>query len=274
MTGKEKSKTGEEIKLFSNGIQAILSTDGGCLQRFIINAQDILYPETLFQINGQLKKRGGLPILFPWAGALKNLPQHGFGRNLKWKKLPVSHDLIRKKAVLELTSNKETWQIFSYHFRCQLKVEIKDRDRDGGGDGDKAKRELFYLLTVFNEDHQVMPISPGLHPYFNIPHSDFALLETNIDGFEPKNYELEKTLFFPLQSVRLQIARLGEIKIDYGHDFRRKQSKLAVWTDNKNYLCVEPWVSSLGGFLREEERINLSPGQKAEFSFSLKFFPR
>lgn len=250
----------EKIELFAIDTQAVLSTDGGCLQKFAVDGYDLLYPETLREINGQKKKRGGMPILFPWTGALENYPQHGFARNLKWQKLKVHKDLLKKRALLELTDNRETFKIFPYHFRCQLKVELKEK-------------ELFYLLTVLNENQKKMPISPGFHPYFKIP-GDFEFLKTNIDGFEPRNYKLTETLFFPIQSVEMKIPDLGEIRINYGQEFTRQQAKLAVWTDNQDYLCVEPWSTSLGGFLKEEERLNLLPGQKAEFSLTLKFFPR
>ncbi len=131
------------------------------------------------------------------------------------------------------------------------------------------KKECFYLLAVFNEDSKEMPIASGLHPYFKVP-TDFNNLKTNIAGFEPKNYKLTETLFFPIQPVELRIPQIGEIKINYGHDFLRQSARLAIWTDNFDYLCVEPWSTSLGGFLNEKERINLAPDKKAEFSLKIQ----
>lgn len=261
MKEKEKNNPKEKIELFSNETQAVLSTQGACLEKFSVNGQDLFYPETFLEINGERKKRGGMPLLFPWAGFLANYPQHGFARNLKWEKLPVHHDLLRKRGFLELKDNKETFQIFPYHFYSQVKVEVKEK-------------ELFYLFTVFNQDQKTTPLCPGFHPYFKIPQGEFTNLRTNIEGFEPRNYQLTETLFFPMQPVELEIPQLGEIKMSFGQDFSRQQAKLAVWTDHLQYLCVEPWSAPLGGFLKEEERINLPSGHRADFSLFLKFFPR
>ncbi len=167
--------------------------------------------------------------------------------------------LLRKKALLELTANKETFKIFPYQFRLNLKVEV-------------GNQELFYLLTVFNEDKKIMPFSLGLHPYFNLSTEVFKNLKTNIKDFNPKNYKLDKTLFFKLQPVELFLSQGLKIKIDYGGDFKRDQSQLVLWSDNFNYFCVEAWSSPLGGFFKEKERINLRPGRKTEFSLKIKVF--
>ncbi len=94
----------EKIDLFIGQTRLVLSPFGGCLQKFSVNNLDILYPETLLEIKDQRKKRGGIPILFPWAGALEGLPQHGFARDLKWKKLPVHRDFIKKESLTRINS--------------------------------------------------------------------------------------------------------------------------------------------------------------------------
>jgi len=112
------------VKTLTSGrTKAVLSTNGGCVQRFLVNDLDILYPETLLEINGQTKKRGGVPILFPWAGALENYPQHGFARDMEWKVI----DQESNEILLGLKDNEQTFKIFPYHFRNGLKIELNEK---------------------------------------------------------------------------------------------------------------------------------------------------
>ncbi|MBM3205301.1 hypothetical protein FJZ41_00415 [Candidatus Shapirobacteria bacterium] len=253
MPGKEKSK--EKIELSVGKTQATILLQGAYIQRLTLEGQDILFPDQVLKIGDQEKRRGGIPLLFPWAGALAGFPQHGFARNLPWKKLPVHRDILRKKALLELKSSKETLKIFPYRFRLNLKVEINDK-------------ELFYLLTVFNEDKNLMPMAPGLHPYFKIPQG-LKSLRTNINDFEPRNYQLDQTLFFPLQPVEFFQPGLGKIRVVYGQGFKRSEAKLACWSDQPNYFCFEAWSSPLGGFLKKEEQMLVPPGKCQELTMTL-----
>lgn len=246
----------DKIELWFDGTKVSFSTDGGNLEKFSVGGRDILYSDNFIEINGEKKKRGGIPILFPWAGALENLPQHGFARDMEWEIIEKKPD----KISLKLEDNEQTLKIFPYHFLNELKVELSDK-------------ELSYSLNVFNKDCKDMPIAFGLHPYFKIP-ADFKNLKTNIVGFEPRNYELTKTLFFPIQSVEINIPNWALIKLNFSGGFERREARLAIWSDKTDYLCVEPWSTPLGGFLKENERMIILPGEKAEFNLKIQVFLR
>lgn len=255
-----KEKNTEDIELRHGDTQAFVSLDGGYVTSFNIGEKEIIYPDGILKIDNQEKRRGGIPPLFPWADRLEgtDLPRHGFARDLKWEEVPEKEkdELISDKALLKLEANDETKKIFPYNFETNLKVSLKENS-------------LFYELTVFNKDIKVMPIAPGFHPYFKVPEGKLANIKTNINNFDNKNYKLGETLIFPLKDLNISIPEIGDLEIKYGAYFERNQSKLAVWTDNEDYICFEPWATEVGGFLKKDQQFLVSPGESADFTMSI-----
>ena len=115
--------------------------------------------------------RGGIPICFPWFGPHKtdaSLPQHGFARTALWK-LVVEEELDNDTThiQLQLTSTKETLELWEYNFDVRLDVIVT--------------RELSVVLTVTNSDTRPFEISTALHSYFNVSDIDNVLVE-GLDG--------------------------------------------------------------------------------------------
>jgi len=114
--------------------------------------------------------RGGIPICFPWFGPHKtdaSLPQHGFARTALWK-LVVEEELDNDTThiQLQLTSTKETLELWEYNFDVRLDVIVT--------------RELSVVLTVTNSDTRPFEISTALHSYFNVSDIDNVLDGSNI----------------------------------------------------------------------------------------------
>ena len=118
--------------------------------------------------------RGGVPICFPWFGKLKDrpeLPQHGFARVSPWQ--VVKEEELSDGStmvVLELTSNEERFNIWSYLFRVQLEIVVADA--------------LEMRLVIENIDNKPFELSTALHSYFWV--SDVAHVE--LRGLEEKRY--------------------------------------------------------------------------------------
>lgn len=255
-----KEKNTEDIELRHADTQAFVSLDGGYVTSFNIGGKEIVYPNGILEINNQEKNRGGIFPLFPWMDELEgtDLPRHGFARDLRWGEVPdpEGEELISDKALLKLEANDETKKIFPYDFETNLEVSLKENS-------------LSYKLNVLNKDTKDMPIAPGFHPYFQVPEGELAGIETNINGFDSKNYKLGETLIFPLKNLKVSIPEIGNLEIKYGAYFERKQSRLAVWTDNKNYICFEPWATEIGGFLKEDQQFLVHPKESADFTMSI-----
>ena len=258
----------QDIELRYGDTQAFVSLDGAYVTAFKVGGKDVLYPDGMIKINGQEKRRGGIPILFPWAGFLKDYLQHGFARDMKWEEVSTGDELVSSKVLLKLEANDKTKEIFPYNFEINLEVSLKENS-------------LFYKLNVLNKknvlkkDDKVMPVAPGFHPYFRVPKNGFKDIEIiNIKDFNPENYKLTETLFFPLKDLKIKIPGTGNLKIEYEDAFERKQSKLAVWTDKldneeDSYVCFEPWATDLGGFLKKDQQLLIPPGKKAAFTMRL-----
>jgi galactose mutarotase-like enzyme len=250
----------EKIKLFFGENTATLSINGGCLQELFINGQEVFYPESLVEINGQQKKRGGLPILFPWAGALEGFKQHGFARDLSWQDLSNEKKLKGNEALLVLESNPQTQAVFPYQFRNELYFSLFENG-------------IFCQLTVFNQDKKEMPVAFGFHPYFKIPQEKLMVVKTNLKGFDLSNYQLTDTLFFPMkEEIKINIGEKYKIKMEIAGDFlKAPKPQIACWTDDERYFCIEPWSVPLGGFSKDQEKVIIPPGESKKYIMNLSF---
>lgn len=116
--------------------------------------EDVLYV-------GSEIKRTGIPVLFPnYNESGGEVPTHGFGRNSLWT---VEQEPGSNKLVMKLSSegiSDEAKAVYPYKFETAIGVEAAE---DGS---------LLYTLKVKNLDDKDIPIAPGLHPYWAIPHED------------------------------------------------------------------------------------------------------
>ncbi len=255
-----------DIKLRYGSMESSVSLDGAYVTRLSFDGKDILFPDGSYPINGKEKRRGGIPILFPYAGPLENRPdwpQHGFARDMEWKDKTIYEDLEPQGVLLELKSNEKTQKLFPYQFSNKLEIVL-------------GENGFSYKLTVFNEGTKDMPIAPGVHPYFCLPTGELGDIETNIKGLDLEDYQLTKTLPLSMQKeVEIKIPKIGGIKMLLGGDFLRDKAQLWFWTDSPkyDYFCVEPCSTPVGGFLKENERILVPSGKSKKFTINLNFTP-
>ena len=79
-----------EITIRSNNTEAKVAPErGGLVTNFSVNGTEIFYLDRATFTDLDENVRGGIPILFPNAGPLKenglySLPQHGFARRMPW----------------------------------------------------------------------------------------------------------------------------------------------------------------------------------------------
>ncbi len=241
----------EEIVLASGQTQAIIRPgEGALVSRFSVGGKDILFPAQIFQTPEGPKKRGGIPLLFPNADPLTenqslfHLKQHGFARQKTWKTESAGRD----SAVFSLSADEETRKEYPFDFRLELKVRVENSLLD-------------YSFTIENPSpEKILPVAPGLHPYFAVPLEEKAKIKTNLSGFNPQKYDWNSPLSFPGQpTLSLQIPGLGQVNLKVSSEFKT----WTVWSNaDKNFVCFEPWAGPRNALLHEEQRINLPPGEK------------
>lgn len=261
----EFSQLESDVELRCGQSTAIVSSKGGYIRSFTVGGVDVLYPDGQVEIKGELKRRGGIPVLFPWAGPLKGrprLPQHGFARDLKWETWGSPQDVGEKGVLLSLThAGQGKWDWFPYDFHLLLQAEV-------------AEQKFRHLLTVSNRGEEPMPVALGIHPYFNVPERNLAGIKINIEGFHPEKYRLGEVLTYSIQpEVNLQIPKVGLVRMILKEQYLQNQGMLVVWTDDPGYICVEPWTTPVGGFLEEDQAISVLPHKPMKFLTEIEVQP-
>lgn len=228
----------EEIKLLSSGARAVVRPQGAYVTHY-----DVVSPKThttlpiLYQ--GETIKRTGIPLLFPFAGPLDGgifkkthlpMPQHGFARESEWRVIHAS----RTQVTLELTHkdiHKDMHAAYPYIFTAHLTVALIQQG------------VLEYTLKISNEDTLSLPLAPGIHPYFFIPHDKKTeLVLEGVEGFEAKEIDwnnIERnSRFYPFSgAVTIHAPNYTLTLEDNGFC-----NTLVVWStdDKKDFVCIEP----------------------------------
>tara|TARA_B100000945_G_C20323934_1_gene569046 strand:+ start:166 stop:1035 length:870 start_codon:yes stop_codon:yes gene_type:complete len=223
---------------------------GGLLTNWTCNGEKILYFDQIRFLNKNLSIRGGVPILFPICGNIdpdcllfgsnySQLPQHGFARDIKWDfKLNKANESLN----LSLKDNQYTKKYYPFSFEVKIDILIKIDC-------------LIFEVEIINNSINQMPISFGLHPYFNI--SDFKNIEFinyPLICIDQKRNNIELSLD-ALNNVNEGIDLLmyssGSLSFkDYAHNRKITLSNphpfdiSVVWSDPpRKMICMEPWTS-------------------------------
>ena len=216
---------------------------------------DILY-------RGSSKKRAGIPILFPYFGKAKYIRQHGFGRDSMWHIRASSQSHI----ILELSSDHieaDAKKEYPYKFHASLEIKIDDSG------------SLFYNLSVQNIGNEDLPISPGIHPYWDIQQEDKKKIKVKgLQGFDATAFDwdnnppdircaFDKKVILSFPQRNIYIEDISE---------EAKITQIAVWSQaidkpDFNFVCFEPIC---GPDYAIDESPILVPSQK-EWQMRLKF---
>jgi galactose mutarotase-like enzyme len=187
-------------------------------------------------------KRSGMPLMFPFCGPLadgilsasgKQLPQHGFARNVNWKVESQSETSLT--LVLNYMDLETQWrEAYPFQFELQFVVNLLD---DG----------IVTRLEIHNWDMHNLPVSPGFHPYFNVKledKDDLNISNTRFDakllpwstGVEAKF--LPNPKYFVIQSKNFSLSCTDLSNID---SEERVCDLLTVWAGEVgDFVCIEP----------------------------------
>jgi galactose mutarotase-like enzyme len=253
---------------------------GGMVTRFVVGDSNVLYldPATL---RDQTKNvRGGIPVLFPIAGRLADdrytldgttytMKQHGFARNMPWAIVDQATD-GGARVGLSLSPTPVTRAQYPFEFRLEMTYLLADG-------------QLTVRTRVSNLGERPMPVSPGLHPYFQLGDavksgarvlsdgtqawdnrtSRVVALETPID-LTADVVDLHVLDHWP-RTVRLTRPGDRDLELALGVPDR----VLVIWTERgRDFVCVEPWTAR-GGALKDGTAPLVPPGGTLETTFSI-----
>ena len=210
---------------------------GGLISSITYQNDPILFMQEGFDVTASSWPGCGLPLLFPFSGRVfyeqkqgqyfvngqvYNMPIHGFGFGIEWQVKKVDQNQI----LLGLRSSEASLAIYPWNFDCEYAISIDEHS-------------INFLLTVKNlgfinsdktEDSPLMPVYPGIHPYFLTNKTPFEIV--------PKGLE-----------TMLDVTGLGEVgksrelATDMQFDLSSAYSKNNIWvhsnySENRRYVLV------------------------------------
>jgi len=234
---------------------------GGMITRFSVRGQPVLYLDESTLRDSSKNVRGGIPILFPISGPLKDdrylvggetyvMKQHGFARNRAWSATyEKSGDHVATLG-LELFPDDASRAQYPFDVAVRMLYSLEDG-------------VLSIQRDIVNRDARPAPVQPGLHPYFFVDDArkSEARVETDAtrgwDNVQKREVAVTPPLDLTVKELDMHlhdhevrgerlgrttsIARAGRptIRVDFTDD----HDVLVVWTlAGKDFVCVEPWI--------------------------------
>ncbi len=233
----------EPVVLQAGDVTAEVVPERGALVTALrVGTTDVLYLDRDTLADPTKNVRGGIPLLFPFAGKLVDdtfaltgtrMKQHGFGRNRAWTVSERDGSSLR----MTLAADADTRAQWPYAFTAHHSVMV-------------IPRGLQLELTIVAGD-QPLPVSPGWHPYFRI--TDKTAVRGDVAGIDRLDDAREFDFGVPAPidgRARFAVPGLGALAIDAAPELRHLQ----VWTQpGKPFLCIEPFFGP-AGTLNTEER--------------------
>ena len=244
----------EEIEIRSGNVSAkVAPARGALVSALTVNGKEILYLDRASFEDETKNVRGGIPVLFPYAGKLVDgtlvvagtkMNQHGFGRNKAWKVLEARADTLR----VGLSSDAETLAVYPYRFSAEQRCTI-------------LPRGLLVELLIANLDPKPLPVSPGWHPYFCCPAAKKPGVICDAPGFvagsTPNDREFDFGIVAPAD------GRASITGIEFGAlnlSFEPQMRHLQFWSQpGKDFICIEPF-NGPNNTINTERRVDIAPG--------------
>ena len=215
----------------------VVPARGAIVAALRVGTTDVLYLDRATLDDPAKNVRGGIPLLFPFAGKLVDetfaltgtkMKQHGFGRNRAWTVAERTTSSVR----MTLSADAETRAQWPYEFVAEQTVLV-------------LPRGLQIELAIAAGD-QPLPVSPGWHPYFAT--TDKTAVRGDVAGFDPGKLAADQEFDFgtaapQLGRARFSVPGLGELRMAFSPELRHLQ----FWSQpGKPFICLEPFHGPAG----------------------------
>jgi D-hexose-6-phosphate mutarotase len=227
--------------------EIIFNPQGGYLTSWKIEGREVLY-------QGSETKRTGIPFLFPNFDISDPLPKHGFGRLSLWRL--ISQTSSKVNAILsEKDISSDFQKLYPHQFSVELNISAEGNS-------------LFYQFIVTNNGKSNLPITPALHPYWPINHTDKSDIYLNPKIFDPKSFDWDNSppdeMFDFSGVIRLKLKDYSLSITDHTHQFKNLQ----LWSQNQtapdyNFICLEPATRPKDSLFKDP--IIISPNCSEDF---------
>jgi len=228
----------DEVPLEQDGVCARVAPARGAL----VTAVTVAGRELLFMDRGTLEDparsvRGGIPLLFPFAGRLAGdrlvhagtiMKQHGFARNKAWQVVGRGRSQLR----LVLEDDAETRAVYPHAFRVEHTVTL-------------LPRGLELALAIHNRGPAPMPVAPGWHPYFPCPSADKPRVRPlSVAAIDPARFTPDAEFDFGVTApadgrADFDVPGLGHLSLSFAREMRFLQ----CWgLPGRDFICLEPFL--------------------------------
>jgi galactose mutarotase-like enzyme len=212
---------------------------GAIVSMLEVAGAPVLYMDPATLADPAKNVRGGIPLLFPFAGRLPDelftltrthMKQHGFARERAWTVTEQRAGLLR----MVLAADAGTRAQFPYEFTAEQTVMITPRG--------------VQLELAITAGAAPVPVSPGWHPYFKVPPAAKASVRGDVAGFTPEllgdDREFDFGVVAPVSGrARFSIPTLGQIELAFSPEMRHLQ----CWSQpGKPFICLEPFFGPAG----------------------------
>ena len=232
----------------------IVPARGALVSALSVGDIEVLYLDRATLDDPSKNVRGGIPVLFPFAGAVPEgrfepagtqMRQHGFGRDKAWRVVAQRPDAVW----LRLAQDTETQTHFPYAFEADYAVRL-------------LPRGLQVELTVEATGARGVPLSPGWHPYFCCPADAKSSVTGTVPGLRPEAFTEDAVFDFGLEApisgrTMFEVPGLGHLRLEASPELRHLQ----FWSQpGKPFICLEPFFGP-AGTVNTDRRLELAPGR-------------
>jgi galactose mutarotase-like enzyme len=245
----------EAVKIGHADVTAeIVPERGAIVTALRVRGADVLYLDRATLDDPAKNVRGGIPVLFPYAGKLVDelfvpagtkMKQHGFGRNKAWRVIEKRADAVR----VALAQDAETRAQYPYEFDADYTAFI-------------VPNGVQVEMLVTNRGAKPLPVSPGWHPYFNCTAEKKKQVSGDVPGLASDKLGNEIEFDFGLVApasgrAQFQVPGLGGLRISFSPEMRHMQ----FWSQpGKPFICLEPFYGPTNT-VNTEKRCDIPPGQ-------------
>ncbi|WP_123043132.1 aldose epimerase [Cohnella candidum] len=243
---------------------------GGIVIGARLNGRETLYLDKETFYDPEANIRGGIPVLFPicgqlrqgqyeWEGVTYKMKNHGVARNRPWETAVTGID-GSAWATLVLRSSPDTLESYPFDFELRFTYRLK-------------AGVLSIEQEYRNLSDRSMPMVAGFHPYFategkSLPYVTDATryLDYNDGVIKPFEGVIDLTEMKEsaalLDATRPEIAfplsTEAAIHMSYSESFRY----VVLWAvEGKPFVCVEPWTALNEALNDNKGLLGVEPGE-------------
>jgi galactose mutarotase-like enzyme len=259
----------------------LVAARGGMVTRFSVGGRDVLFMDDATLADRTKNVRGGIPVLFPFAGRLTGdayrvgdvshaMKQHGFARNVAWSVYEGNATADSARITCGIGADVPGCEAFPWKFRVRISYVL-------------AGATLAIEQEYVNADARPMPLHAGFHPYFAVPAAQKADTRIETDatraydnttgatvpftGFDLTAREVDLHLLdHRARTTRLRRPDGASVRLDMDESF----TTLVVWTlEGRDFVCVEPWTAPRDALNTGERLIHVPPGATHRARFAI-----